>query len=469
MAAAIQSLAKKNSGVLDDWRPEDAKFWEGAGHRIANRNLAISVPALLLAFAIWMMFSAVTVSLPKVGFSFSTDQLFWLAALPGLSGATLRIFYSFMVPIFGGRRWTAISTALLMVPAFWLGFAVQDPATPFWHFVAIAILCGLGGGNFASSMSNISFFFPKARQGYALGMNAGLGNLGVSATQFVIPLVITLGMFGAIAGQPQTIADGGTVYLQNAGFIWLPFLLVSTVAAWFGMHDLAAARSSFAEQAVIFQRKHNWLMCWLYIGTFGSFIGYSAGFPMLIKTQFPEVNALTYAFLGPLVGAIARPIGGWLSDKIGGAFLTFWVFVLMVAAVCGVLYFLPSGASGGNFVGFLALFMLLFVLTGVGNASTFRMIPVIFRTLQERGLDPNASPEDRTASLRRASIESAAVIGFSSAIGAYGGFFVPKSYGSSIALTGGPEAALYGFAVFYLSCLLVTWWWYFRKRAECPC
>lgn len=455
--------------VLDDWRPEDPVFWKQRGQRIANRNLAISIPALLLAFAIWMVFSAVIVSLPKVGFGFTTDQLFWLAALPGLSGATLRIFYSFMVPIFGGRRWTAISTALLLVPALWLGFAVQNATTPFWQFAAIAFLCGLGGGNFASSMSNISFFFPKARQGYALGMNAGLGNLGVSATQFVIPLVVTAGVFGAIAGAPQETADGGALYLQNAGFIWVPFLVLCTIAAWFGMHDIASARSSFAEQSVIFRRKHNWLMCWLYTGTFGSFIGYSAGFPMLIKTQFPEVDALGYAFLGPLVGALARSAGGWLADRTGGATLTFWVFVLMAASVFGVLHFLPGETSDGSFTGFLGMFLLLFLLTGVGNASTFRMIPVIFRTMRERELGPDPGDEDRAAAARRARIESAAVIGFSSAVAAYGGFFIPKSYGSSIALTGGPEMALYGFVVFYATCIAITWWWYFRRDAEAPC
>ncbi|HSM11649.1 MAG TPA: NarK family nitrate/nitrite MFS transporter [Lysobacter sp.] len=468
MSTTSKPAKRGAGGVLFDWRPEDPAFWQAAGKRVANRNLAISIPALLLAFAIWMMFSAVTVSLPRIGFTFTTDQLFWLAALPGLSGATLRIFYSFMVPIFGGRRWTAISTASLMIPAVWLGIAVQDPATPFWHFVAIAILCGFGGGNFASSMANISFFFPKARQGYALGMNAGLGNLGVSVTQFVIPLVITAGVFGAVAGPPQLTADGATVYLQNAGFIWLPFLLACSVAAWFGMNDLAAARSSLAEQSVIFRRKHNWLMSWLYTGTFGSFIGYSAGFPLLIKTQFPEVDALTFAFLGPLVGALARPVGGWLADKAGGAFLTFWAFVLMVAAVLGVLYFLPTGGSGGNFTGFLIVFMSLFVLTGIGNASTFRMIPVIFRTLQERALGAGAGSAEQAAAARRAGIESAAVIGFSSAVAAYGGFFVPKSYGTSITLTGGPEAALYGFIAFYVTCLAITWWWYYRKGAECP-
>ena len=468
MTTTSKPAKRGAGGVLVDWRPEDPAFWQATGKRIANRNLAISIPALLLAFAIWMMFSAVTVSLPRIGFTFTTDQLFWLAALPGLSGATLRIFYSFMVPIFGGRRWTAISTASLMIPAVWLGIAVQDPTTPFWHFMAIAILCGFGGGNFASSMANISFFFPKARQGYALGMNAGLGNLGVSVTQFVIPLVITIGVFGAVAGPPQLTADGNSLYLQNAGFIWLPFLLVCSLAAWFGMNDLAAARSSLAEQSVIFRRKHNWLMSWLYTGTFGSFIGYSAGFPLLIKTQFPEVDALTFAFLGPLVGALARPVGGWLADKAGGAFLTFWAFVLMIVAVFGVLYFLPTGGSGGNFTGFLIVFMSLFVLTGIGNASTFRMIPVIFRTLQERALGAGAGSAEQAAAARRAGIESAAVIGFSSAVAAYGGFFVPKSYGTSITLTGGPEAALYGFIAFYVTCLAITWWWYYRKGAECP-
>ena len=469
MSAQLANKPRSVGSVIQDWRPEDAAFWAQTGNRIANRNLIISVPALLLAFAIWQMFSAVAISLPLVGFQFDTNQLFWLAALPALSGATLRIFYSFVVPLFGGRRWTAIATASLLIPAVWLGIAVQDTSTPYWHFVAIAMLCGFGGGNFSSSMSNISFFYPKAKQGFALGMNAGLGNLGVSATQFVIPLVITLGLFGGIVGGPQLTAQGKELFLQNAGFVWVPFLLVCAVAAWFGMHDLAAARSSFAEQAVIFKRKHNWLMCWLYIGTFGSFIGFSAGFPMLIKTQFPDVNPMTYAFLGPLVGALMRSMGGWLSDKLGGALLTFWVFALMIVGVFFVLHFLPDhSGQGGNFYGFLGSFMGLFVLSGIGNASTFRMIPVIFRTLHE-GWSADADAAGKAASARQAGIESAAVIGFSSAIGAYGGFFIPKSYGSSIAWTGGPELALYGFVAFYATCLVATWWWYYRRGAETPC
>jgi NNP family nitrate/nitrite transporter-like MFS transporter len=457
--------------VLDVWTPEDKAFWQREGRAIAYLNLWISIPALLLSFAVWMVWSVVVVNLPAIGFKFTTNQLFWLAALPALCGATLRIFYSFMVPIFGGRRWTAISTGSLLLPALGIGFAVQDPTTSYPTFVMLALLCGLGGGNFASSMSNISFFFPKDRKGSALGLNAGLGNLGVSVAQFVVPLVVTAGVFGAFGGEAQSVTAAGQtkqLWLQNAGFIWVPFIIVSTLAAWFRMNDIAAAKASFADQAVIFKRKHNWLMCWLYLGTFGSFIGYSAGFPLLIKSQFPEVNALAYAFLGPLVGALIRPVGGWLSDKLGGAPVTFWNFVAMALAVVGVLYFLPSGPSGGSFYGFLAMFMVLFLLAGIGNGSTFRMIPVIFllgRQREAKGKGAVAMDE----AVRDGNKEAAAVLGFTSAVGAYGGFFIPKSYGSSIAMTGGPEAALYAFIVFYVTCIAMTWWYYSRKGAEMPC
>ncbi|WP_333841096.1 NarK family nitrate/nitrite MFS transporter [Pelomicrobium sp.] len=467
--------------VLTSWNPEDRTFWQTKGKRIATRNLWISIPALLLAFAVWMVWSVVVVNLPHIGFQFTTNQLFWLASVPGLSGATLRIFYSFMVPIFGGRLWTTISTASLAIPAVWMGFAVQDPETSYTTFLMIALLCGFGGGNFASSMANISFFFPKSNQGTALGLNAGLGNLGVSVVQFVVPLVITTAVFGAFGGEPQTWVEGETtkqLWLQNAGFIWVPFILASTLAAWFGMNDIAAAKASLAEQAVIFRRKHNWLMCWLYIGTFGSFIGYSAGFPLLIKTQFPGVDPLQYAFLGPLVGALIRPVGGWISDKLGGARVTFWNFIVMALAVIGVLYFLPKGAAGGfalpwgpaegSFPGFFAMFMLLFLTTGIGNGSTFRMIPIIFRTLHERW-SAGRGQAAQVEAARNAGKEAAAVLGFSSAVAAYGAFFIPKSYGTSIALTGGPEAALWVFVAFYLTCIALTWWFYSGRRAEVPC
>ena len=454
--------------VLDDWRPDDATFWQEKGHRIASRNLWISIPALLLAFAVWLVWSVVVAKLPLIGFDYATNELFWLAALPGLSGATLRIFYSFMVPIFGGRLWTTLTTASLLIPAIGIGFAVQDPSTPYWLFMLLALLCGFGGGNFASSMANISFFYPKSQKGNALALNAGLGNAGVSVMQFAIPLVITLGVFGALGGAPQIYRAAGEnqeMWLQNAGFIWVPFLVLATLAAWFGMNDIADAKASFSEQAVIFKRKHNWIMCWLYTGTFGSFIGYSAGFPLLATTQFPDANALRFIFLGPLVGALSRAATGWIADKFGGGRVTFWTFIVMALAVAGVLYFLGIKDQPGAFWGFFAMFIILFFATGVGNASTFQMIPAIFQKEIAR-LMPTVAADERQ---RHADKEAAATIGFTSAIAAYGAFFIPKSYGTSISMTGSPEAALLFFVGFYITCIAVTWWFYTRKNAEIPC
>ncbi len=457
--------------MINTWEPETPSFWQNTGKATAARNLWISIPALLLAFAVWMVWSVVVVNLPNIGFTYSNNQLFWLTALPGLSGATLRIFYSFMVPIFGGRRWTAISTGSLLIPAIGIGLAVQDVNTGYPTMLILALLCGFGGGNFASSMANISFFYPKASKGFALGMNAGLGNLGVSVVQFVVPLVITFAVFGAWGGESLTWVKNGVskqMWLQNAGFIWVPFIALSTLLAWFGMNDLASAKASFSEQAVIFKRKHNWLMCWLYTGTFGSFIGYSAAFPLLIKIQFPDVNPLDYAFLGPLVGALARVAGGVISDKLGGARVTLWSFLLMIGAVLGVLYFMPQNGIGGNFNGFFWMFMLLFAGTGIGNASTFRMIPVIFLTEHQRAAAGKGKAAQEQA-IVDANKEGAAVLGFTSAVAAYGAFFIPKSYGTSIALTGSPDAALWCFIGFYVSCIAITWWCYARKNAPMPC
>jgi NNP family nitrate/nitrite transporter-like MFS transporter len=451
--------AKATTHVIEDWRPDDETFWEETGRKVAQRNLWISIPCLLLAFSVWLVWSVVVAKLPSIGFNYSTDELFWLAALPGLSGATLRIFYSFMVPIFGGRLWTTMTTASLLVPAFGIGYAVQNPDTPYLIFLVLALLSGLGGGNFASSMANISFFFPRKQKGNALALNAGLGNAGVSVMQFVTPLVITAGVFGVMGGEPQVTSDGAKLWLQNAGFIWVPFLIVSTIAAWFGMNDIGAARASFKEQSIIFTRKHNWIMCWLYTGTFGSFIGYSAGFPLLAKTQFPDVNSLQYVFLGPLIGALSRAATGWISDRFGGGRVTFWTFVVMILAVLGVLYFLPTNDQPGSFWGFFAMFMILFFATGVGNASTFQMIPVIMRREVGR-LMPGLNPAEQ---VRQGEKEAAAIIGFTSAIAAYGAFVIPKSYGTSIVTTGGPAAALWGFIIFYVTCALLTWWVYTRR------
>ncbi len=467
---SVAAPARKRLITL--WTPEDKAFWVQEGQAIATRNLWISVPALFLAFAVWQLWSVVAVNLNALGFAFTTDQLFWLAAAPALSGATLRIFYSFMVPVFGGRRWTAISTAALLAPALGIGIAIQDPTTSYSTFLVLSLLCGLGGGNFSSSMANISFFFPKERKGSALGVNAGLGNLGVSVVQFLSPLVITMGLFGALGGDPQTIAGktGGTteIWAQNAALIWVPWIVLATAAAWIGMHDIAEAKASFREQAIIFRRGHTWLMCWLYLGTFGSFIGYAAGFPLLIKSQFPGVNPLQYAWLGPLIGAAIRPFGGWLADRLGGARVTFWNFALMTLAVVGVVQFLPAAGDAGNFTGFFWMFMLLFATTGIGNGSTFRMIPVIFLTQRQRAA-AGQSAEVLAQAIRDGNKEGAAVLGFAGAIGAYGGFFIPKSYGTSIALTGDPHAALYVFIVFYLTCVAATWWFYARRGAPMPC
>jgi NNP family nitrate/nitrite transporter-like MFS transporter len=459
----------RSGRVLSLWAPEDPAFWQARGKAIARRNLWISIPALFLSFSVWMVWSVVVVRLPEIGFRFSTDQLFWLAALPGLSGATLRIFYSFMVPIFGGRLWTVLSTASLLIPAIGMGYAAQDPTTSYGTMLVLALLSGLGGGNFASSMANISFFFPKEQKGTALGLNAGLGNLGVSGMQFVVPLVITAGVFGALGGAPQAVLrpGGGHLWLQNAGFIWVPFIVICTVAAWFGMNDIASAKASFRDQSVIFRRKHNWLMCWLYVGTFGSFIGYSAGLPLLIRSQFPGVDPVRYAFLGPLVGAMARPVGGWLSDKVGGARVTLWNFVVMALAAAGVIVFLPSGGAGGSFAGFLAAFLVLFTTSGIGNGSTFRMIPVIFGTFHERRTAGRGTAQREQAGKDGAK-ESAAVIGFSSAVAAYGAFFIPRAFGFSMSSTGSPAAALVGFIALYVSCLVTTWWYYARRNAEMP-
>ncbi len=447
------------AGLITDWRPEEAVFWSQTGKTIASRNLWLSIPSLFLSFAVWMVWSVVVAKLPTIGFAYTTDQLFWLAALPGLSGATLRIFYSFMVPVFGGRLWTTLTTWSLLIPALGIGFAVQSPETPYWIMLGLALLCGLGGGNFASSMSNIGFFFPRKEKGNALALNAGLGNLGVSAMQFLVPIAITTAVFGSFGGAGQATEAGDVMFMQNAGFIWVPFIVVSAFAAWFGMNDLSTAKASFAEQSIIFTRSHNWIMCWLYTGTFGSFIGFSAAFPLLTSTQFPHVNVLQIAFLGPLIGALSRSFTGWIADRFGGARVTLLVFLMMMAGTICVIYFLANKDTPNAFTGFFASFMLLFFASGVGNASTFQMIPAIMRKEIAR-LQPQSPVADQQ---KQAEKESAAITGFVSAIAAFGAFFIPKSFGMSIAATGSAAGALIGFLLFYVSCLAATWFVYVRR------
>ena len=457
---------------LVDWRPDDESFWEQTGRRVANRNLWLSMPALLLAFAVWVVWSVIVVELPHIGFQFTSNQLFWLAALPGLSGALFRLLFSFVVPIFGGRNWTVFSTALLLLPTLWIGVAVQDPNTQYPVFVVIALLCGLGAGNFSSSMANISFFYPRRLQGTALGLNAGIGNLGVGLAQLITPIAVYGGALLVLGGNPQSHTDGGAttqIWVQNAGFIWVPFIAIAAIAAYLGMDNIASVKAGFAEQAAIFKHKHQWLMSWLYIGTFGSFIGLAVGFPMLVNTVFPGVDAFQFAFIGPLLAAFVRPIGGWLADRVGGAVITLGIFLIMAVAPLGATAFLPGANGGGNVMGFVAMFLVLFLAAGIGNGSTFRMIPIIFRTLRERRVTDRNDETALEQARRDGATEAAAAMGLSAAMAAFGGFFIPMAYGTSIELTGNPQSALIFFSLFYLSCVLVTWRWYSRKEAEVSC
>ena len=438
---------------IDHWDPEDAALWEKSGKRIARRNLIWSILAENLGFSIWLIWSVTATKLPKVGFHYTTAQLFNLVALPGLVGSLMRFPYSFAVPKFGGRNWTIVSAALLFIPTIALAYLVTQPDTPYWLMALGAASAGLGGGNFASSMSNISFFYPDREKGWALGLNAAGGNIGVSTVQLLVPIVIGLSWVNLGAIEPA-----GGLYLSNAGLMWLPFVALSVYGAWHYMNNLTSARADIRGQLVIAKRPHTWIMSWLYIGTFGSFIGYSAAFPLLLKTQFPEHTA-NLAFLGPLVGSIARPIGGKLSDKMGGTKVTFWNFVAMTIAAIGVQYAVRSHQFGA----FLLLFLALFVTTGVGNGSTFRMIPVIFRNQKLREVEGKGA-QAKEGALRAARIESATVLGFTSAIGACGGYLIPRSFGASIKATGSVTTALVAFVIFYATCIALTWICYMQRK-----
>lgn len=438
---------------IEDWNPDDDGFWERTGRSIARRNLVFSIFAEFFGFAVWVLWSVTAAKLNEAGFDFSTSQLFTLVAVPALVGATVRFPYTLAVPRFGGRNWTTVSALLLLIPVTLLVVMVSNPDTPFWAFLLAAGAAGLGGGNFASSMANISFFYPDKKKGMALGLNAAGGNLGVAVTQLVVPMAVLGPALVTIGG--RTPGDG-ILNLQNAGLIWVPFILVASACAWLFMDNLKVARSKLKDQIVVFKRKHTWVMSWLYVGTFGSFIGYSAGLPLLMKTQFPDVN-LSIAFLGPLLGSLSRPVGGWMADRLGGARLTFASFAAMIPAVLGIIYF-ASGDASYSFIGFFTLFVLLLMLTGIGNGSTYRMIPMIFRSLHLQ-----ATPGDEQKALATAKRETATALGVIGAIGAYGGWLIPQSYGLSSSLTGRPIVALYAFIAFYTSCLALTWWYYLRR------
>jgi len=414
---------------IDRWEPEDERFWEHVGRRTARKNLALSVFAEHFGFSIWVLWTIVVINLGNVGIALSLSETFWLTAVPNLVGATLRIPYTFAVPRFGGRAWTTISAGLLLVPALLVALVVPsgwlaglDPDAQFWVLLACAATAGVGGGNFSSSMANISFFYPEGRKGLALGLNAAGGNLGVAVTQLAVPLVIVVGVPSAVVALPQH-----DVHLAYAGLMWLPFIVVAALAAWLFMDSLTQARADARSYAAALRHGQTWIMALLYIGTFGSFIGYSFALPLVIRNTFPEFLAghpfiATYlaglSFVGALVGSIARPLGGWLADRVGGARVTFGVLAGMGAATAVAIV----GVQERSFAVFFGSFVVIFLLAGMGNGSTYRMIPSIFAALgrreaAERGLDPG---EAQVAFKRRA----AAVIGIAGAIGAFGGFLV---------------------------------------------
>ncbi|MCC7490913.1 MAG: NarK/NasA family nitrate transporter [Fimbriimonadaceae bacterium] len=490
------------------WDIEDADFWETTGHAVARRNLLVSVPCLLCAFAVWMMWSVINVRMQDLGFPFSKAQLYLLPAIAGLSGATLRIPNSFLVIIGGGRNVVALTTGLLLLPAIGAGVALASQQTPFWVFCVLAALSGIGGGNFASSMSNINPFFPRRQKGSALGINAGVGNLGVSVTQKLLPLVMGLGLFG---GTGMVVAKTGqTLYIQNAGLVWVPILLVLTVLAAARMNNLPLAELGSTAQALgktawllllgglaaavgtvllasgwsmwlaiavtiglsllplryltpapvqerlkvqfsIFRDQHTWVMTLLYIMTFGSFIGFSAAFPKLIQDLFKDIpgGALKYGWLGPLVGSLVRPLGGWWSDRWSGAKVTQVSTAALIAATLGAGYAIAQARVAPHpeawFGVFLTCFLLLFVMTGLGNGSTFQMVPMIFEPQQ-------AGP----------------VLGWTSAVAAYGACVIPTLFSKQIEAQT-PERAMWACAAFYVLCLVVNGWYYARRNAVKPC
>jgi len=423
--------APRRGRWIDVWDPEDATFWAGKGRALARRNLWPSIFAEFLGFSVWQLWSIVVVSMPKAGFTYSTDQLFWLVALPSLVGATLRLPYTFAVPRFGGRNWTVFSALLLLVPTTGLAYFMTQPDTPFWLMGLVAATAGVGGGNFASSMTNISFFYPEKEKGFALGVNAAGGNLGVAVVQLLVPVVIVAG-----AG----------LSLTRSGLMWLPLIVLAAFWAWKAMANLSVANSSFRTSIAAAKRPHTWVISFLYIGTFGSFIGFGAAFPLLIKTTFPDITPAHYAFLGALVGSVSRPFGGRLADRVGGAWVTVCSFVVMGLGILSAVFALKAE----SFPAFLISFLVLFVASGIANGSTYRMIPAVFR-LTTPG-DPG-----------RARREAAACIGIASAVGAYGGFLVPRGFAMSTSHFGSLIPALYVFCGFYVVCLAVTYFCYLRK------
>lgn len=442
----------KTLHTIQQWHPEDDWFWQRIGKKVAKRNLVISIFCLFLSFCVWMLFSIVTIHLNSIGFNFSATQLFLLVAIPSITGAVLRVPYSFVIPIFGGRCWTAFSTLILIVPCLWLGYAIENLHTPYIVFVLIALLCGLGGANYASSMANISFFFPKAYLGTALGLNGGLGSLGVSFIQLVASLIIFLPLFD---DKSVLLHNDQKIWLQNAALIWVPLLIILSAIALWKMNDLPVVKASFKQQLSVLKDSKMWILSLLYLGTFGSFIGFSAGFAMLSQTEFPQVDITIFAFWGPLIAVVAQPLGGFFSDRFNGTKITMINYLLMIILVILVLLSLPKVLSTeGSFTGFYCTFLVMFFNAGFGSGSTFQMIATIYRQhVKNRLINKGVS---QTLAAKNAVIETAAALGFISAIGAIGGFFIPQIFSLSLLLFSSVNYALVTFIVFYFVCTVVT-------------
>lgn len=453
MPSTAPSSAKPTGTWLAHWDPENPTFWSHGGSAVAWRTLAITTANLTLAFAAWFLVSALVVRLPQVGYRFSPSQLFWLTAMPGLAGGTLRLIHMFLTPMFGTRHVVALSTLSLLLPLLGWFFAVQDPDTPYWVLLFLSFLAGLGGGNFSSFMPSTSLFFPKRLLGTALAIQAGVGNLGVSIVQFVTPWVIGFALLGGATfmGGSQTLVRNGVesqVYLQNAPAVFIPFVLVFGITAWLILKSVPV-KANFAEQFDIFKSRHTWSMTSLYIMTFGGFSGLAATFPLLIKEGFGGFEGapdpLKWAFWGPLVGSLARVAAGPLSDRLGGARVTHWAGIGMAA--CTVLVAMNvSPASLDEFPMFVASMLALFFFAGIGNASTFKQMPMLFAPRQAAG-----------------------VIGFTAAIAAYGPFLFGMLFAWSFGAFGSAMPVFYGLAVYFAFNVLLNWRMYARRGAAHPC
>ncbi|APE36510.1 MFS transporter [Nocardia mangyaensis] len=460
---------EKKGRWLTQWEPDSPKFWESGGERTAKKNLWFSVFAENLGFSVWVLWGAIVTSMGAAGFSFleglgtgnptAVANALLLTSIPTLVGATLRIPYTFAVPRFGGRAFTAFSAAMLLIPTLGMAFFINQPSTPMWVFVVLAALAGVGGGNFSSSMANISFFFPEGKKGAALGINAAGGNLGVAQTQLAAPLLITLGTH-LLAKDAAGYRFGITLAI----LVWVPFIVAAAIGALRYMDSIVSAKADGKSYKLALTNSHTWIMSFLYIGTFGSFIGFSFAFPTLIKANFPHLAGIGWitmvgnlAFLGAFVGSFSRPVGGWISDKVGGARITVYVFSGMAIAVALIM----AALSMKSFPLYLAAFLLLFVLTGIGNGSTYRMIPSIFgATAKEYAAEHGLELTEAQASARR---QAGAAIGVIGAVGAFGGFILQQALRLSNINFGTMAPAFWGYAAAFLVMAGVTWWFYLRS------